>query len=710
MKRLLFFSLSLFITAAAIAVPAKRGQWKTLRLADGTEVKAELVGDEYGHYYRTAVGQCYVKDFDGSTTHGVNVYKSADLAELQSNIVSARAKAAQKQSASPSKVMRTTIGGSHSEFSGTKKGLIILVQFSDKSFASGHDKTFYSRMANEEGFNEGNFKGSVHDYYYAQSGGKFTIDFDVIGPITMPKSYSYYGADYSSYIKDYHVTDMITTALKQADSEVNYADYDWDGDGLVEQVFILYAGRGQATSDDENTIWPHMSQLGSYGITLDGTRLNTYACSNEMRSDTEIDGIGTICHEFSHCMGLPDLYDTSDSGNFGMSAWSLMDQGCYLDDSFCPCGYTAYERMYCGWLEPTELTDGMEVGDMAAISDGGGTYILHNSGNSNEYYLFENRQLKGWDSALYGTGLLVTHVDFNSSVWANNLVNTISAGQNDHKRCTILHADNAEAVSASGLEGDTYPYVSNKNITKATTQRMALYTANADGDTIMNLALTDIRESDAGTISFKVTTNDKIGKENKPENALFYESFDFCNGGGGNDGLWSYTVNDAGNFTADNEGWTSDWKSGGDMCARFGTASRRGTVTSPSIDIDGTAILSFKAAPWTGGGNKLAVSLDNSEITQSDKLFTMESDQWNEYMVTLTGTGSVKITFTCSQKSFFLDEVAVVPDTGTGISEITANGATAKQCVYTIDGRYVGKSLDGLKKGIYIMGGKKIVK
>lgn len=704
MKRLSFLSLSLTLfAAAAIAVPAKRGQWKTLRLADGTEVRAELRGDEFAHYYRTADGDCYVRDYDASTTA---VYKAIDLQQIKQQAKAARIKVSETQAARRANAAKkTTLGGTHDEFKGTKKCLILLVQFSDKKFADGHDNALYQRIANEENFNYGSFVGSVRDYYYAQSGGQFTINFDIIGPITLSKSYSYYGGDNSYWGKDYNVRVMVSEALNATDSEVNYADYDWDGDGTVEQVFLLYAGRGQASGGGDDTIWPHMSNLYK-ALTLDGVKLSTYACSNELQDDTNIDGIGPFCHEFSHCMGLPDTYDT-DSDNFGMSAWDVMDQGNYNGSAFIPAAYTAYERMYCGWQQPTELTDGMEVSGMKPIADGGNFYVIHNSGNSNEYYLFENRQLTGWDAGLYGKGLLVTHVDFDSKVWELNCVNTITTGNNDHLRCTILHADNNDTETINGLSGDAYPYGTVKHIARNTPQHMKLYTNDAAGDSIMSLAVLNIKQNEDGTISFNVKENSKINEENRPEGALFYESFNLCSGAGGNDGTWSGTTAD---LIPDNEGWAGTQMYGSDRCARFGSNTRAGSATTPEVTVNENTILQFKAAPYTGEGTTLSLSSSNADITLSDASVTMVQGQWTDYKVKLTGTGTTKLTLRSNKRRFFLDEVAIVPDTQTGINEIDADGAKANQRIYTIDGRYVGKSIDGLRQGIYIIGGKKIVK
>lgn len=239
---------------------------------------------------------------------------------------------------------------------------------------------------------------------------------------------------------------MVAEACKLADATVNFKDYDWDGDGEVDQIFVLYAGHGEASWDDEDTIWPHawtLEDAADITLTLDGVRINSYACSCELGSDGKIDGIGTICHEFSHCFGLMDMYDTSYSGNFGMCSWSLMDSGGYNSNGFVPAGYTSFEKMSVGWKQPIEMTGDMEVQNLKPYSDGGEAYILYNEANRNEFFLLENRQNVGWDEGLEDNGLLAIHVDYDAGVWAYNEVNTTvdTYSANNHQRCTVIPAD-----------------------------------------------------------------------------------------------------------------------------------------------------------------------------------------------------------------------------------------------------------------------------
>lgn len=508
MKRL-FYLLSLLFTATLVlAVPAQRGIWQTLRLADGTEVKAELRGDEFCHYWQAADGTSYIQQADSE------LFEVADMTTLTKQANELR------MSANKARMRRAPgfnkAGKIDNPYIGTKKGLIILVEFPDAYFQEGDNLELYKKIANEENFTDEKlgFKGSVHDYFKAQSDGQLDFQFDVVGPVEMPNRYKYYGEDYYGLGGDHRAGLMVTTACEAVDDIVNFADYDWDGDGEVDQVFVIYAGRGQASGGGANTIWPHEGKLSGYGtgankITLDDHVIDTYACSCELGVNATIDGIGTICHEFSHCFGLPDMYDTRTSiskTNYGMSVWDLMDQGNYLDNSFTPVGYTSYERMACGWKQPIELSKDTVVTDMKALSDGGDTYIIYNDNHKNEYYLLENRQKVGWDAALYGDGLLVLHVDYDASVWDANSVNSTNI-----QRCTIFHADNLDGkATQSDIAGDPYPYLTNNSLTNTSVPEASVRNENTDGSKLMNKDVTGITRNGDGTMSFTFKNNSVV--------------------------------------------------------------------------------------------------------------------------------------------------------------------------------------------------------
>ncbi|MCR5679371.1 MAG: M6 family metalloprotease domain-containing protein, partial [Prevotella sp.] len=297
MKKLFVTLVLTAITMAAVAVPAKRGVWKKLILPDGTEVRAQLVGDEHGHYWKADDGTAYM-------------LKAGNYECIDASQIAVKAKRrAQSVNAKRVKRLQKQIG--ESSYTGVRKGIILLVNFNDTKFKTSHDSTLFQRIANEVGYSEGKFKGSMRDYFHAQSMGKFELDFDIVGPLTVSRKAEYYGKN-DSEGNDQHAGEMVCEAVKLAMNEVSdWKQYDWDGDGYVDQVYVVYAGKGEADSGVENTIWPHAYSLSSaqyYGdgsgeVTVErGLKVDTYACGSELENGTQICGIGTMCHEFSHCL------------------------------------------------------------------------------------------------------------------------------------------------------------------------------------------------------------------------------------------------------------------------------------------------------------------------------------------------------------------------------------------------------------------------
>ena len=510
-------NIFLFIVVATVtvaqAIPAKPGTRRTITLSDGSTVDVLLTGDEYLHYWQSADGRAF--DDNGMLV-------SPFVLQQQ------RVKAAQRRSAKDPQ--RSTLHPQRSTKThiGEKRGLIILVEFSNLTFRRGHNQQLYNRIANEEGFtNSDGFQGSVHDYFMDQSRNLFNLTFDVKGPVMMPKPYSYYGQNGGSLDFDLHPGEMLIEACQAIDDEVDFSDYDWNDDGKVDQVMMIYAGYGENGGGGANTIWPHewnLTEAEGAPITLDDMIIDTYACSNEM-SGSRIEGIGTICHEFSHCLGLPDFYDTQYTGNYGMGNWSVMGSGSYNGGGFIPAGYTSYERMCSGWLEPIVLQGEMDVTDMAALTDGGNAYILYNDAYPDEFYMLENRQPNSWDNNLSDNGLLILHIDYDEMVWYWNLVNSCADLQNeeyygpgavnDHQRCTVFHANN-KAISW----GATYPYDDNNSLTPESTPAATLWNPNSNGDLTMNATITDITKSAEGIISFHCVAPEVPTSLNTPPSTL----------------------------------------------------------------------------------------------------------------------------------------------------------------------------------------------
>ncbi len=708
MTRFLFLVALTFVTFVANAIPARRGLWKTATLDDGTTVRVELRGDEHLHYWQAADGKCYhVDDANRATL-------ITDMAALRTK---AKAKVAARNAKRKARTRALTTKRSAPVYSGQKKGLIVLVQFSDKKFATGHDKALFQRIANEENFSHSDgFVGSVKDYFKAQSNGVFELDFDVVGPVTLSKTMAYYGQDIGKEGDDAHPGEMVAEALNAVDAEVDFSTYDWDDDKEVEHVYILYAGYGQASGGSANTIWPHAWTLteSDYSDTLkiDNVVVDTYACSNELSEGTKLDGIGTICHEFSHCLGLPDMYDTyeKDGVNFGMYSWDLMDYGGYNGDGFVPAGYTSYEKMFAGWLTPIELKNDTTITNLKALSENGEAYIIYNGKYKDEYYLLENRQKKNWDSKLPGAGMLILHVDFDQTVWDSNEVNN----DENRQRCTIFHADNSDGTTAEDLLGDAYPYANNDSLTNNSSPAATLYNANTDGWKLMNRAITGITQNEDGTMAFVFKKDSLLLDDIIKGDTLFYESFDKCNGTGGNDNKWSGTIASA-SFSPDNQGWTSETSSeyGANKCARFGSSNKYGIETSPTFPVVDGSVITFKAASWASESNVLTVESSNENVTLTPSTFSLANLKWTDCEIKVQGTGAIQLTFKGVKQRYFLDEVLVLKpkEDSTGIEELMRDTGTQQDNrIYSIDGRYLGTDFNALQKGIYIMNGKKVIK
>lgn len=523
MKKLyLMLSMLFAFGAAANAVPAKKLQ-KVITLTNGTQVSVELRGDEYLSWWEGTDGTAY------RATADENVFEAFDLEAQKPAAAARRARAEQGRVARLARVKNSLkgaddkmrgLGGDHITYKGVKKGLVVLVDFKNKKFADGHDLEYYKNVINGKDFSdeEEGYVGSVRDYFLAQSNGQFELDFDVVGPVTMSKNYGYYGND-GAYQKDEKVYEMIKEACDGIQDKVNLKDYDWDGDGEADQVFFLYAGLGQASGGSAGTVWPHESELRYWpcGVLSYSTgKINTYACANELQPETQGSsryisaGIGTICHEFSHCLGFADMYDTTGGGGYGMSVFDVMDQGSYNGNGFVPCNYTAFERIYAGWVEAIELIDPATVKDMKSVSDYGRPFIMYNYKNTNEYFLLENRQNTGWDKGLYGSnGLLIVHVNYVPSRWANNSVNSSAE---KIQCCTVVNADGSRENTQYSLQGDLYPYevkgvTMNDEFTDESEPAAKLYTKNSDNSYALGIPITNIKRS-KGSISFLVCGGD----------------------------------------------------------------------------------------------------------------------------------------------------------------------------------------------------------
>ena len=528
MKSRLLILCLIFLTLSAGAVPALK-KWRSCQQTDGNRVDLLLVGDENLHYYMTTDGLVVLQNENGDyvyaclssegfepTTilaHNVDMRTSWEKAQI-ATFEEVGTEGLSRAAAQKPRFART-VGEPTGDFTGSKKGLVIMVEFSDVNFTVS--KQDIEDMVNKEGYtNSYGAIGSVHDYFSDMSDGQFDLSFNVVGPVKLDRNCYYYG--YNSGRNDSYnrLMEFVRESVLAAADSTDFSLYDWDGDGYVEQVFLLYAGYGEATGGHANTIWPHESSLWS-PLTIDGVKVSTYACSNELNgsSGTVRMGLGVFCHEFSHCLGLPDFYDTSDGGSqYGMDMWDVMASGSYNGDSWIPAAYTGYERNFCGWRDFNKLNTPCEVEELEPIGNGGETYQIVNPGNENEYYLLENRHGGyGWDKGFYTnntgqalSGLMIYHVTYDADRWALNKVNATGYG---YQCMTPVHADCSEEtvfqqgqylyINGDEYQGDLFPYrvsfkENHNTFSDTSTPQDVLNTPNKDGTYLLHTNVINIRK------------------------------------------------------------------------------------------------------------------------------------------------------------------------------------------------------------------------
>ena len=543
MKKIITLLASVLLATSSFAIPAMR-MWRSFKQADGTILKVMTVGDEHFNYALTEDG-IPVLPHDGSYYYACiednQLVASSVLAHekglrkdkeelVAAALQQVRKLQRQKEIHLSSKPFGQGLGMT---WEGEKKGLVILVEFEDMSFKDPKNvltlrprandvKTLYEDMLNKVGYTNNNGAiGSVHDYFLDQSNGKFDLTFDVVGPVKLKHPYKFYG-ERTGNQNDANAPQMIIDACNAIKGQVDFSKYDWDNDGEVEQVYVIYAGEGEATGGESSTIWPHKYSLTDAGLdalTFNGQTINTYACSNEIiraqlngKERVFYSGIGTICHEFSHCLGLPDFYDTRGGNNVGSGRYDLMCAGSYNGGpeslinvyggtgiGTVPAGYDAYEKAYMGWLKPITLGDeAVEVKNMKGLAEGGDAYFLYNPDTKNEYYIFENRTPYRWDTELPGHGLMVFHVDFDAYSWMMNNVNAASVQR--HPRFTIVPAD--ARLDHDTQSSDPFPANMSNSLTKSTDPRLSFYT---NYNVSSQAGVKQIVRNNDNTISFSYT-------------------------------------------------------------------------------------------------------------------------------------------------------------------------------------------------------------
>ena len=528
-----------------------------VRQADGSVITVILRGDEHINWYTTLDGVLLVQGTDNNYYIG-KVEKSGNLiatqqlahealtrSQAERNLIANQEKekffayvnkiAEESENAynnSPltrGPIVDTGYGGvPYFPHTGSPKALVILAEFQDTTFTiQDTKKVFTNYLMNEGHFSDTrygqnqNYKG-VLGYFKDCSYGKFTPEFNVVGPVKLPREQTYYGEG------DDNIEALMEDACSAIDNIVNFADYDANNDGMVDLVYVIYAGHSANYGGNKVTdIWPKSSTVNTTN-TYDGKRIRRYGVSNELagkenkkKEKEKINGIGLFCHEFSHTLGLPDIYaidkKAKNQDDQGMEFWDLMDGGTEVRGGRVPASYLAWEREVMGWMKIDELKDSCNIKNLKSIDNGGKAYKIVNPNDSNEYIVLQSIQkgpwYQGWRDGTDGKGLLAYRIsypsnkvnvfDFPNNVKGKPRVIPIPA---DGK---ILAADSAKGsitTYTQQLNGDLYPYNDINKIDKFT-----MY----DG-TILKWSISEITEKDGANeddryVSFKFKNNEPTG-------------------------------------------------------------------------------------------------------------------------------------------------------------------------------------------------------
>ena len=407
-----------------------------------------------------------------------------------------------------------TIQNGGDKYKGTRHQLVVLTAFKDRSFRDDEQATLelWDKIFNAQDLSEEPFLGSIHDYYYAQSYGQFNLVFDLQFVELNDSCKKYRSTLENDENSQYLVDDALDELLLR---DIDWSPYDWNGDGYVDQIVFIYAGQGSSYGGfggDTNSIWPHQWKLsehldltaaeGEYAYREARTfsqgdktyTVDMYCAVQEIGYKNGYESFATICHEYSHCFGLPDFYYGSTSY---VGGWDIMDRGYYDGQGFCPAGYSAHERWLMGWLTPIELTEPQTITDMPPLSKEGQAYLIRNDDYTNEYYFVENRQPIGFDAKLPGAGVLIFHIDYDESIWTSY---TTAPNTFDSQRYVIFPANNKSLLS--NTSGWAYPYQDNNSLTDTSLPAALLWHARSDSVFLMSKPLTNITVNEDGLASF----------------------------------------------------------------------------------------------------------------------------------------------------------------------------------------------------------------
>lgn len=509
------------------AIPAREGFY-TLRQPDGSTLRVHLRGDEFCRLLTTADGNAIALDKDGyykfatydaqgkrhatsyradrpAPTSILDASRSIPYQTLSRN--GSEKRLAARHSVKPMKAVSTKAGTEK------RHGLVILAEFTDLKFKNSRNR--FVSMLNEKGYNYNNATGSAADYFNEQFKGIAEFDFDVSDVVTLSHGYAYYGENGEDGF-DKRPGELVAEACRMVDNGIDFSRYDYDGDGEVDNVYVFVAGRDEAHGAGEDYIWSHSWALydGAHiSLTLDGKKINCYALSTEIGVNSSgqsiFTGIGTFCHEFSHTLGLADLYDTDyeESGGKSDALWkktSIMDGGNYNNDSNTPPNYSAVDLYQLGIGERLTLEPGAYSLEPIGVNR---AYAYVPGDRPGECYLFECRSNDGWDRYIGTSGMLIYHIDMsdNAAGWSDKYSIDMTAEDRwfyNEVNCRPEHqcADLIEASpTASSVSQIAWPFGKSDSFKANTKPAFRFWSGKSP-----EIAITNISRNSSG-VSFNVT-------------------------------------------------------------------------------------------------------------------------------------------------------------------------------------------------------------
>ncbi len=478
-----FFGMfaSCFISASSLlAVPANPNPVKYTQ-PDGTEISVIITGDERGRETYTLDGNLLMMDNEGFLTYasvGNNglpepssirannilfrkpleryFLQSVDKKSIEEAVEKRARERAEKRALGDAP--KYIYSGTPFPAKGEPHALVVLIEYPDQKFSMENPSDFFNTQLNGDNYNLYCAKGSAREYFIENSKGLFRPTFDVLGPVMMKNEMSYYG-DNDKNGDDQHPDDMLLEACEELSKTHDLSIYDHDGDGYIDNVFMIYAGYGENDTAIKSTVWPHSAELETdfkrESPLFNGVKVNRYGCTCEMKKAYERpDGIGTFVHEFGHVLGLPDLYNTWLSSSYTPGYWSVMDRGSYNNNGITPCNYSSFERYSLNWIEP-ERFYAQGLYSLPELNETNKAFLIPTE-KPDEFFLLENRQQQGYDEYLPHHGMLVWHIDFNQDLWDRNVVNNTR----NHQYVDLVEADGK--TGSSSADGDPFPGSSRK--------------------------------------------------------------------------------------------------------------------------------------------------------------------------------------------------------------------------------------------------------